>query len=44
MSECESCGITQEDYGFEFETNNGETLCEQCSEEKTVRLEDGEVL
>jgi len=42
--ECESCGVTQEDYGFEFETVSGETLCEQCAEEKLIRLEKGEVL
>ena len=33
-----------EDYGFEFETMAGETLCEQCAEEKAMRLKDGEIL
>jgi len=34
MDECEHCGITQEDYGCEFEKCNGEMLCEDCAEKE----------
>ena len=30
--ECERCGLIQEDYLFDFECINGETLCEECAE------------
>ena len=34
MSECERCGITQEDYGdIDWESYGGQDLCEQCYEE-----------
>lgn len=34
MSECERCGITEEDYGAEFESCKGMMLCENCAEEE----------
>ena len=40
-SECERCGISQEDYACEFENYGGQELCEQCSEE--AREEDDDV-
>ena len=33
-SECERCGVTQEDYGdIDWDNYGGQELCEQCAEE-----------